>query len=363
MSKTPVSILQEMMVKKCMVPNYELIFNGGGSHLNTFTYQVSCNGLKANGTGRCKKDAKHEAAKAMLETIAKVNSYPQLPASPAQSPVHTPPPAEIPVAAKTPGNEPFINAIGALQVKSLRFQSLKSILNCFLFFFCIQQEICADNNLQEPRYESVSDIGPPHDRVFTIHCIVSTFKEEGVAKTKKQAKHEAAKKMLDRITDVVAGKMQDLGIYVKREAVMHDLETNEIAKTRYPDLTKLPVIKKPNLGVTISEYHKKIKDTVEEDVRIDVIKKLNNLINDAKLKSNSDATYETLCSKFRELLTPLNIGLEEICLSTISGSGSIIGISLDTSPALIEMSYAEDKNNARIAAIIKVMTALHTMLL
>lgn len=116
MNKTPVSILQEMMVKKCMVPNYELIHNGGGGHVNTFTYQVSCDGLSAKGTGRCKKDAKHEAAKAMLETIANVNSFPQLPASPAPSPKHTPFETQVPAVSKTSGSVPFHNAIGALQV-------------------------------------------------------------------------------------------------------------------------------------------------------------------------------------------------------------------------------------------------------
>ena len=114
--KTPVSILQEMMVKKGTAPSYELIHNGGGTHQNTFTYQVSCDGLTANGTGRCKKDAKHEAATAMLATIAKHNALPQLPASPCPSPVRTPLPMTLPVCPKSPANVPFRNTIGELQV-------------------------------------------------------------------------------------------------------------------------------------------------------------------------------------------------------------------------------------------------------
>jgi RISC-loading complex subunit TARBP2 len=120
MNKTPVSILQEMMVKQGMIPDYELIHDGGGRHLNTFTYRVSCDGLIATGTGRCKKDAKHEAAKAMLTEIAVHRNYPQLPAasipeSPSRSPFHA---ASLPPKIRS-SNAPFFNAIGELQVITL----------------------------------------------------------------------------------------------------------------------------------------------------------------------------------------------------------------------------------------------------
>jgi len=39
-SKTPVSILQEMCIRKGDVPQYELIHDGGGSHEALFKYRV-----------------------------------------------------------------------------------------------------------------------------------------------------------------------------------------------------------------------------------------------------------------------------------------------------------------------------------
>lgn len=114
--KTPVSMLQEMMQKKGSPPNYELIHDGGGTHQNIFTYKVTCFGLSAEGTGRNKKDAKHEAASAMLETMAKHNALPQLPASPCDTPVRTPLPMELPTCPKSPVDQPFRNTIGELQV-------------------------------------------------------------------------------------------------------------------------------------------------------------------------------------------------------------------------------------------------------
>lgn len=124
MNKTPVSILQEMMVKNLSIPTYELIHDGGGSHINTFTYRVTCDGLIATGMGRSKKDAKHEAAKAMLETIAEHRGYLQLPASPAQSPVRTPLPPVVPEVQRIPPDVPFVNAVGALQVSNVFLQQI-----------------------------------------------------------------------------------------------------------------------------------------------------------------------------------------------------------------------------------------------
>lgn len=102
-------------MKKNRVPKYQLIYDGGGSHENTFTYSVTCESLVANGTGRCKKTAKHIAAKQMLELMADKNGFLALPPTPAQSPVRAPkPPQSVPYIVDP--FQPFINAIGALQV-------------------------------------------------------------------------------------------------------------------------------------------------------------------------------------------------------------------------------------------------------
>lgn len=69
-SKTSVSLLHEMMAQQKQVVNYELIKDGGGTHVNHFVYRVSCQGLQATGEGRSKREAKHEAAEAMLYALA-----------------------------------------------------------------------------------------------------------------------------------------------------------------------------------------------------------------------------------------------------------------------------------------------------
>ncbi|KAM0733400.1 Protein Loquacious [Formica fusca] len=258
MSKTPVSILQEMMVKQGMIPDYELIHDGGGRHVNTFTYRVICDGLTATGTGRCKKEAKHEAAKAMLTDIVNHRNYPQLPAantpavSPSRSPFHS-----IPLPPKIPANVPFVNAIGELQ------------------------DLCAENNLLEPEYVLTKDFGPPHARIFTIQCKVSSFIEEGIASTKKQAKHEAARKMVEIIKDLVnqvngtkdkeecakCAKCLNSSIATDQTEIM-----NRKAEECYHALSKS--MRKINLGIKCSEYHTKWRDSLEMDKRNKILKEL-----------------------------------------------------------------------------------------
>lgn len=282
MSKTPVSILQEMMVKQSITPDYELIHDGGGRHVNTFTYRVTCDGLSATGTGRCKKDAKHEAAKAMLAEIAAHRNYPQLPAattptvSPSRSPFHS-----VPPLPRTSANVPFFNAVGELQ------------------------ELCAENNLKEPEYTPIRDVGPPHARIFTIRCKVSNFEEDGIATTKKQAKHYAAKAMIDRIRGLMNNsndsyKEKNGEEYSPNSSCNSTIDTetlNRNAEERYRALVRT---KKVNLGSKLSEYHTIWKDSLEADKRNNILEQLEcNFPNE--FLDNEPTTYDTVIENVSEL--------------------------------------------------------------
>lgn len=72
--KTPVSVLQELLSRRGITPTYELVQIEGAIHEPTFRYRVSFNDkdvpLTAMGAGRSKKEAKHAAAKALIEKMA-----------------------------------------------------------------------------------------------------------------------------------------------------------------------------------------------------------------------------------------------------------------------------------------------------
>lgn len=64
--KTPVSVLQELCVKyQHGAPFYDEL-NDGGDDGKTFTSLVQAFGATAKGTGRTKREAKHNAAERLL---------------------------------------------------------------------------------------------------------------------------------------------------------------------------------------------------------------------------------------------------------------------------------------------------------
>lgn len=75
--KTPVSILQELLSRRGITPNYELVQIEGAIHEPTFRYRVSFSDkeipLTAMGSGRSKKEAKHAAAKALIDKLTGVS--------------------------------------------------------------------------------------------------------------------------------------------------------------------------------------------------------------------------------------------------------------------------------------------------
>ena len=67
--KTPVSLLQELYVRKGITPKYDLVQIEGAVHEPTFKYRVTVGDLVSTGCGQSKKKAKHSAAKAMIEKL------------------------------------------------------------------------------------------------------------------------------------------------------------------------------------------------------------------------------------------------------------------------------------------------------
>lgn len=117
--KTPITILNEMMVKKKIVPVFELIISKG---INQFTYQVSCDGLVAIGSAGSKKDAKQEAANQMLEKIAARDA--QLTGKSLKRSLFTKDIRENPIICKKLKTIPTLNAVGSLIVSLLGFFNL-----------------------------------------------------------------------------------------------------------------------------------------------------------------------------------------------------------------------------------------------
>lgn len=128
------------------------------------------------GVGRSKKEAKHAAAKTLIDKLTGLNlsEYQQ---NQSLGPSQT----SIIAACNTSSASGFDeknqlgNPIGVLQ------------------------EFCMSRHWPPPSYEVEIEVGLPHERMFTIACIVLKYREVGTGKSKKIAKRQAAQKMWERL--------------------------------------------------------------------------------------------------------------------------------------------------------------------
>lgn len=160
-TKTPVTYLQQFCSKKGLVPEYTLVRNGTGDHNPNFIYQVSICGKTAIGEGKSKKEAKHAAAKKLLNIVNETAR-------------------EVEDVVVNPYTEELKeNAVGALQ------------------------EFCLTYMINLPKYEVLSSEGPPHDKRFDVKCTVSSFFTLAEGRTKQQGKQNAAHLMLLKLKNVL----------------------------------------------------------------------------------------------------------------------------------------------------------------
>lgn len=167
LNKTPASIVQEYAAKNKMVPHYDLIFNGVSQNQLVFRYSLSLGDYAVIGEGLSKKEARHVAASRLLRTM--IDDNPELLATDFKQwdfDNHVVSPFD---------NNIKTNAVGKLT------------------------DICASNKLGLPDFNLVREEGQAHAKLFTISCQVAKMVAHATHKTKKQAKHLAAVKMVNKL--------------------------------------------------------------------------------------------------------------------------------------------------------------------
>lgn len=231
------------------------------------------------------------------------------------------------------------------------------ILRNFIF-----QDLCSTNNLQDPIYEETKDVGPPHARVFTIKCIVSTFAEEASATTKKQAKHEAARKMIDRISDVVSDDL------IVSSAVDNEENAEEISKRiaqlKYPDLSVLHtdiIRSKTNWGLKLIDFHSNLKNRFASKLRDKIIIKLEellSLIEQCKQGNFSISTLVPVREELKNILESLDFDYNFVEYKSVEKSVHILAAEIFTSPHIQEIGVGKSELEAECNAINNVVLAL-----
>ncbi|XP_057336784.1 interferon-inducible double-stranded RNA-dependent protein kinase activator A homolog isoform X3 [Microplitis mediator] len=188
--------------------------------------------VSAMGTGRSKKDAKHGAAKAVLDKLIGVSSGDL--ATDTQINNINDLQNSQPDAEGTYGDEKVVNnPIGSLQ------------------------EMCMSRHWPPPKYTMEGETGLPHERQFTIVCSMLKYRQVGLGKSKKLAKRQAAHKMWQALRDATdeanpGGGLDDDEI----------VERNINLAARYTTLkdSKISTLTTPH-SHKVSQFHKNLKSS------------------------------------------------------------------------------------------------------
>lgn len=172
-AKTPVSLLQELYVRRGVTPKYDLVQIEGQVHEPTFKYRVTVGEFVATGCGQSKKKAKHCAAKSILDKLIGAQN-----------------------SGKAAADQPTIPDL-ATEILSPYDDGIQGNPVGLL------QELCMSRRWPPPTYDLSHEEGLPHERSFTIKCIIEgKHLEVGAGKSKKLAKRQAANKMIQRLRDI-----------------------------------------------------------------------------------------------------------------------------------------------------------------
>ncbi|TMW42455.1 hypothetical protein DOY81_012465 [Sarcophaga bullata] len=295
--KTPVSLLQELLSRRGITPSYELVQIEGAIHEPTFRYRVSFNDkdvpFTAMGAGRSKKEAKHSAARALIDKLTGV----QLPEAQATAPAVTNATVGIDNNANNTGSGDGADKIVGNPIGWL-------------------QEMCMSRRWPPPNYETETEVGLPHERLFTIACTILNFREVGKGKSKKIAKRTAAHKMWTRLQETPIDNNQLI------ENMGTELGGDK--SNYYGDLKDITV---PTLtsqhSNKVSQFHKTLKNstgkkllklqkTCLKDPKIDYVKLLGEIANENQFEvTYVDIEEKTFTDKFQCLvqLSTLPVGV------------------------------------------------------
>ncbi|CAL8097361.1 unnamed protein product [Orchesella dallaii] len=185
--KTPLSLLNEICSKAKTIPIFILEENGPvHSRVYNCCVKIEMQGFlcEAKAVGKTKKDAKQEAAKALLLQMDTQVEKLLLPKIQKEEPV-TP---VVEIDPEIPGNP-----VGDLN------------------------DLCTKLKRLPPEYEDVAEYGKPHERVYTVACKLGAhIVEVGKGRSKKHAKKVAAHRVHTRVLELLA-KESEGGALLKED--------------------------------------------------------------------------------------------------------------------------------------------------
>lgn len=256
-NKTPAAIVQEYATKNKMIAEYELIYNDTSLTMVSFKYRLTLGEYEVKGVGLSKKEAKHEAAKNMLNKLIENN----------------------PILLKTAfKNVDFVNHMVSPYDNNIKINAVGKL-----------NSACLNNKLGTPEFNLVREEGQSHAKLFTISCQVAKLIEYATHKTKKQAKHLVAVKMMNRlmnidqslVSEVVPNECKKASENVKPDVVSNtnNIPLEELILNYHLLFKKKKWLNTDTLDSVVEQYRKdgKLNISDPEDV-------LNKIVQECEMK-------------------------------------------------------------------------------
>ncbi|XP_072942029.1 protein Loquacious-like isoform X4 [Epargyreus clarus] len=264
MNKTPVTVLQELMVKFGDVPEYECIAQTGPQHQAVFEYCCRARGVTVAAAARSKKEAKQEAARRALAALAARGDPvpPPYCAAPAPPPHCAAPAAPAASAALAlPSCSSAAGSAGADEAAGAGAEAGAGAGVDVRSYVALLKELCEEYKLGSVQYALVGDTGPPHLRRFTVSAALGSHERVATATTKKAARQLAAEQLYTYLREHLADATKD---FVEEEALTRALDK---AMSRYVELREEQPWR-PDLGQRVADYHlgeERRREAVEAD--------------------------------------------------------------------------------------------------
>lgn len=231
----PVGALQERYQSRGILPFYRVVHFEGMSHNPVFTYQVTIGEMTAIGNGNSKKQAKHAAARAMLDKLdGRTPATPVLP----------------------PNTNLDTSADGSVNTQTSQGSSNGSTSGAPTNPIGKLQEYCVKFSLPLPIYDLANTIGQPHQRNFEMCAKVGTCSANGSGTSKKDAKRNAASNLLTKLKGM--GNDLNVGDIIPANGNGNVEEEIELAKNVAN--MKLDTLNQKH-GKVLQDFYKKLQES------------------------------------------------------------------------------------------------------
>ena len=201
---------------------------------------------------------------------------------------------------------------------------------------------------------------PDRTQTFIVQCSVSNLKTEGMGSTKKQAKNNAAKKMLDELKDFFRPSCLSQNENTGSGGVQNSIvNSNCFPVAIANDLTKLKINYDLKLQSESKELVKNLKVAVPS-----ILSKLNhmsNIISECQ-KNMKEENITKVKVEFQALLDSAKIDFHHMLLQTVEPVTYMLIIQLNTVPDILEMSLGGSREESELRTINKIIESLKSII-